>query len=75
MMSLVCGHNHAMYPIWRMTNDDALNWSLELDLSLGQFISDIRKVRIFTIKVLSHNVLKAIPDFSAFCNCLSELET
>ena len=53
MMSLVCGHNHAMYPIWRLTNDDdsALNWSLELDLSLAQFISDIRKVRIFTIKV------------------------
>ena len=31
MMSLVCGHNYAMYPIWRLTNDDdsALNWSQE----------------------------------------------
>ena len=31
MMSLVCGHNYAMYPIWRLTNDDdsALDWSQE----------------------------------------------
>ena len=45
MMSLVCGHNYAMYPIWRLTNDDdsALNWSQERTRSecIAQFLGPL----------------------------------
>ena len=49
MMSLVCGHNYAMYPIWRLTNDDdsALNWSQERTRSecIAQFLALTRSPR------------------------------